>query len=456
MIVSPLGVAEEEVSPSATSIQIELAGVREKMKMHGQYGKRKNRSGTGVRDSDRCVPFSDSCLRQNVSRSLTLSGFVLLALCGLGVTGLPARERSNDPADTTSGNFEWTVDTIGADGSTLYDCCIVNDTLAYAVGWIMPHDPAQQSHTLDWYNAAVWNGKKWTPMQVPVFYKGRKTFSPIHSVFARNKDDVWFGMYYMVHWNGHEYSQVYPRIRSWENKIWESPDGSRLYAVGDYGVITFSSDSGRSWTPIQTGTMLPYQDVWGNGGQVLAVASDDNGHQYLVSLIGDDAVHLADTFPFARSLSGVWFVPQKEYLLVGSGIYRNNNLGIKTWLFDPSIWRIKHYATAVRGNAANDVVIAGLGGTVAHWNGRDWRSYPGIENAPDRLRALSMNGDVVIAVGQRYFDNIHNCGVIYTGIRHVLKAKLPAAQRPGISGSHHAQIMSENSGRGFVVTKGNR
>lgn len=260
----------------------------------------------------------------------------------------------------------------------------------------------------------------------------------------------------MVHWNGHKYSQIFPRIRSWENKIWESPDGSRLYAVGYYGTITFSSDSGRSWTPIQTGTMLPYQDVWGTGGQVLAVASDDNGHQYLVRLIGDKAVHLDDTFPFARSLSGVWFVPDKEYFLVGSGIYQNDRLRIKTWLFDPSVWRANHYETAIRGNAANDVVIAGLGGAMAHWNGRDWRIYPDIENAPDRLRAVSVKDDVVIAVGQRYFDNIHNRGVIYTGIRKTLDPKRSAADRSGVSGNRHFQTSSENSGEDLMKSKGSR
>lgn len=347
-----------------------------------------------------------------------LSGFAVLALCGLGISRSPRRENPGEVSDTSSGNVAWTVDTIGADGSTLYDCCVVNDSLAYAVGWIMPHDSAEQSHSLDWYNAAVWNGSKWTPFQVPVYFNNRKTFSPIHSVFARSSDDIWFGMYYMVHWNGRNYSQAYPYLGSFENKIWESANGSAVYAVGEHGMISCSSDHGKSWKPVYTGTSLQFRDIWGAGGQVLAIASNDNGDAYLASLKGATAVHLEDAFPFVRSLTGLWFMPNKSYFLVGNAIYENRNLDLRTWRFDPFIWHLNRYEAAVRGNAANDVFIAGQGGSIAHWNGRTWRAYAAIENAPDQLRALSTKGDLVVAVGQRYFNNIHNCGVIYLGLRH--------------------------------------
>lgn len=96
----------------------------------------------------------------NVSRSFAFYGFTVLILCGFGLKRSPRVGDRGGTSETTSGDIMWSVDTIGADGSTLYDCCVVNDSLAYVVGWFMPHDSAAQSHSLDWYNAAVWNGSK--------------------------------------------------------------------------------------------------------------------------------------------------------------------------------------------------------------------------------------------------------------------------------------------------------
>ena len=393
------------------------------------------------------------CNSPAVSSPRGIAGFGLilitttfLALCAFSPSRAASHRGSAYASDTSSGNFKWTVDTLGADGSTLFDCCVVNDSLAYAVGWIMPHDSAAQSHSLDWYNTAVWNGSRWTLMQVPVYFNNRKTFSPIHSVFARSTDDVWFGMYYMVHWNGRKYLQSDPYPRSFENKIWESADGARVYAVGDYGMISYSPDHGKSWEPVRTGTPLQFRDIWGDGGEVLAIASNNGGEECLVSLKGDSAVRLDDTFPFVQSLTGVWFVPNESYFLVGNGIYEAKSLKSKTWRFDPFIWHLNRYEAAVRGDGANDVFIAGEGGSIAHWNGATWRSYHSIENAPDQLRAVSVKDNLVVAVGQRYYNNLRNCGVVYMGFRHqtsLNSGSLPADQSAEVS---HENLVHDAAG----------
>ena len=94
--------------------------------------------------------------------------------------------------DTTSSNFNWEVDTIGAEGSVLYDVTVINDTLAYAVGLIIPSDSAERANTIYWNNTAVWNGTEWTPMQVPFYYKGQKTFTTLYAVFAFGPNDILF------------------------------------------------------------------------------------------------------------------------------------------------------------------------------------------------------------------------------------------------------------------------
>jgi len=153
---------------------------------------------------------------------------VLLA-GGFSCNLLTGPHKSNGP-DTTSSNFTWTIDTIGASGSYLYDVSIVDDSLAYAVGLIMPSDSLGRSNTIYWDNAAMWNGVKWTPFQVPYYYNGQKTFTTITFTFARNPNDVWLGF---VHWDGNQYSQHSPGpwFNSQASKMWESPDGSQLMSL---------------------------------------------------------------------------------------------------------------------------------------------------------------------------------------------------------------------------------
>ncbi len=372
-----------------------------------------------IATSQKISPDKRNLKRPKISaHKLSLVPIVAFIVISAGMTGsVFAAAGGAQEMKTVSGHFLWSVDTLGARGSTLYDCCVVNDSLAYAVGWIMPVDSSARSHTLDWYNAAVWNGVKWTLFQVPVYFNGRKTFSPIHCVYASNKNDVWFGMYYMVHWNGRSYSQVFPRITSFENKIWESADRSELYAVGDYGMISYSPDNGKDWEVVHTGTGLPFRDIWGAGGQVLAVASGGDGHTYIAQLKGNVAKQLPATLPFERSVSGIWFAPGLRYFIVGNGIFENIRLNREVWRFDPFIWDVNRYQFAVRGTSPDNVFTAGLSGTLSHWNGKKWSLFPRIGAEADRLHALSVKGNVVIAVGQRFYDNVDSRGVIYTGVR---------------------------------------
>lgn len=341
----------------------------------------------------------------------------VLATGGFSCNLLTGPHNSTGP-DTTSSNFTWTVDTIGGPGSILYDCSVVNDTLAYAVGLIMPSDSVGRNNTIYWDNAVVWNGVKWKPFQVPYYYNGQKTFTTITFMFARNPDDIWYGF---AHWDGKQYSEHLPGawFNSQANKMWESANGNQIYIIGNNGLIAYSSDGGNTWQQVETGTTLPFQDIWGDGGQVLAVASDKFGlgGKYLVELNGNTAVHLDDSIPTAVSLSGVWFKANQKYFLVGDGIYESLGIGQKVWHYDTVSARLKYYTFAVRGNSINDVFTCGDAGTLAHWNGDDWTAYPGIQNTADGLRSVSFKRNAVVAVGERYLSGVQYYGVVYTGRR---------------------------------------
>jgi len=193
-----------------------------------------------------CLQIRNSTLDNNMdSRKATIVKYAFLAVIALLIfSGIDCRKNPVGPpsvADTTSSNFTWTVDTIGAAGSYLYDVDIVNDSLAYAVGLIMPSDSIGRNNTIYWDNAAVWNGTKWTPIQIPYYYQGQRTFVTLHSVFARNVNDIWFDF---LHWDGKEYSQPapIPWFQSEANKVWESSDGRQVYIVGGSGIIAYSPD----------------------------------------------------------------------------------------------------------------------------------------------------------------------------------------------------------------------
>ncbi len=70
-----------------------------------------------------------------------------------------------------------------------------------------------------------------------------------------------------------------------------------------------------------------------------------------------------------------------------------------TWQQDST--QPPEYKDAIRGNACNDIMIAGSFGLVSHYNGSTWKQYTGNE-APSfygRYHAVSFKGNFMVAVG---------------------------------------------------------
>lgn len=357
--------------------------------------------------------------KHKVLRFLLPAFIAAILLAGGFSCSLTGPHNSSGP-DTTSSNFTWTVDTIGGPGSILYDCSVINDTLAYAVGLVMPWDSVGRSNTFYWDNAAVWNGKTWRPMQVPFYYNGQKTFTTLYAVFAFGPNDILFsGGGDIEHWNGTtsttDYS-VNSVISGQINEIW-GQSSSDFYVVGNGGTIVHYLNG--SWTKVQTGTTLPFQDIWGDGGQVLAVGSDKFGlgGKYLVQLNGNTSVHLDDSIPTAVSLSGVWFVPDQKYLLVGDGVLTKDSLSSRIWHYDYNRTAASYYSFAIRGEGMDNIAIAGGYGDISFYNGAHWTEYKRLYNPIDQLRSVSIKGNVIIAAGIRTYSGTRYYGVVYVGRR---------------------------------------
>ncbi len=275
-----------------------------------------------------------------------------------------------------------------------------------------------RNNTIYQNNAAVWNGIKWTPIQIPFCYQGKKTFVTLHSIYARNENDIWFDF---LHWDGKKYSQV--TVGTWfqsnPNKIWESSDGNQVYIVGNNGLIAYSPVHGSNWQKVVTNTTLPFQDIWGDGSQVLAVASDKFGlgGKYLIQLNGNRAMHLSYNIPTAVSLSGIWFTANRKYFLVGDGVLTKESLSSRSWQYDYDRTAASYYSFAIRGTGLNNIVIAGGYGDISFYNGIRWTEYKELFNPIDQLRSVSIEGNTIVAVGTRTYNGIQYYGVVYDGRR---------------------------------------
>ncbi|MDI6767743.1 MAG: hypothetical protein QME52_13055, partial [Bacteroidota bacterium] len=303
--------------------------------------------------------------------------------------------------DTTSHNFVWQIDTLG-DGSSsvLYDVAIINDTLVYAVGEIYKRDSTGQFET-EFYNIAKWNGSTWKLERIYYPYQGQNYIAPLHSIYAFSKNDIWVGSNQPMHWNGSKWrtfdltSSVW---NGWINKIWGT-NSSNIYIVGNSGELTHFN--GVSWWRLKSGTDQTINDVWGvqdpktNEPFILAGASNivNTG---IIKLLNIKPSGFVDTLPWGfwnRRISSVWFQNSKRLFTAGGGVF--NRLPNKRWREFTELPLI--YTSRIRGQAINDIFVAGHFGLVAHWNGINWRVYPQEPSAV--YRSSNYKNNLMVAVG---------------------------------------------------------
>ena len=322
------------------------------------------------------------------------AGLLIFALTSM--TCHSPTEPSSNSADTTSNDWTFTETMLGdGGGSQLYGVCIVNDTLAYAVGQVYLKDSTGQLNPV-LYNATVWNGSSWDAERIPYIYNGNPTYSAITWVYSINTDDVWFAN--STHWNGSTFqnidigTSVFYGVGT--NKMWGTDNN--IYVVGNQGTI--GRFDGSSWQKLSSGTTLDIQDVYGYGGTVLAVASNpgESLDKEILQINGTTVTQLS-TAGIQWPLSSVWFVPG-HYYVVGQGIYEKTSLSQSTWQED-SVDTVDFFS-CIRGNAWNDFFVAGGYGQLLHFNGKTWRSYQDVLGLQQGgIASVAVKGNLMIGVG---------------------------------------------------------
>ena len=312
--------------------------------------------------------------------------------------------------DTTSYNFVWTVTPLGDDvaSSTLKDVAIINDTLAYAVGAVYKRDSLGNWDPLP-FNCAKWNGLSWSLLRITVQTRFGEVTLPLTGVFAFSPSDIWFVGGDPIHGDGTSWNDIDVRVLLGEDSIsltraW-GVSSSEMYFSGLLGSLATYQNG--SWHKLASGTTLPIQDIWGatnpqtGQAEVYAVASniiDIPPGKKLLRLEAASAVAASDSgLPVA--LDGLWFVPGGPYYAVGDGVFSTSSINTATTWKAGIPEATPYFTNAIRGNASNDIVIAGAYGDLVHYNGSTWKSYQPQTSVVGNFWALAMKGNMVIAVG---------------------------------------------------------
>jgi len=307
----------------------------------------------------------------------------------------------------TSHNFVWEKFTFGGGGgsSVLKDVAIIDENNIWAVGEIYIKDQMGNDE-LQPYNAVHWDGSKWELKRIQFYTvcgQQNRTPYPAKSIFAFSENDFWISAGdQIVRWDGNTEKTVMCLPTSFYiNKIWGSSSSS-VYAVGNGGNIAFYN--GSSWYRIESGTNIDIHDIWGEVDNttgkttLLAVASLQNYGRALDLLkISDAQVTKIDTTGLHINQHSIWFKTNKNFYVVGNGVYKKNDLTNPKWILENGHPYL--YKEAIRGNDWNDVIVTGDFGLISHFNGLNWQHYE-IELPWSNLYSVSVKGNIVVTVGQ--------------------------------------------------------
>jgi hypothetical protein len=349
-------------------------------------------------------------MKTNIIISLFFLCTLAFELCTWQGCKSPTAPKDNNPPDTTkndttSHNFIWQIDTLGdGNSSMLNDVAIINDTLVYAVGQIYLMDSTGQFDQTQ-YNLAKWNGKKWTLNKIFYTYQGSQFIATFRSIFAFSPNDFWVGSNQPMHWNGNtwqEYDLQSSIFNGWIYRIWGS-SSSNLYMCGSNGSL---AQYNGTWQKIESGTTEDIQDIWGGTdasgtSYALAVASTVyyGGDSKLLRITGTSVENL-NTNGLAWSISGIWFSTSHPYYVVGDGMFKKNNLTTDTLWQSFQTGITNYYTNKVKGNAWNDIAVAGEFGTLLHYNGSTWRNFTQQLNLPNVIfNSVAIKGNLIVAVG---------------------------------------------------------
>ncbi len=336
--------------------------------------------------------------------------------------------------DTTGHQMVWEVDTLGdgpLNSSAFLDVAILNDTLAYAVGQIFLNDSSGRIDPTA-YSLAVWNGSYWRPKRL--YYAPNRLVVPIRGIFPSNSQDIWLAAGSIYRWDGVSsqaqltFSRLdLPNPNATLEKG-ERLSNPRMLAVGNSGTII--EFDGNNWSRIEGGTDIDLVDLCSADGTNVWIAGLDratyqqslllqyNGSQFRTAYVYDpafqnlrrqDSITGIVTSVYADTKHSLWVTTSSGEYYCPSNTKGEGKL---SWAPD----YLAGFTRAVRGDAPNNVFLAGDYTTLVHFNGYSWHHYRELmrlwDNSAADFYAVAVKGTNVFAVGQ-----MNGYAVVYRGRR---------------------------------------
>ncbi len=318
--------------------------------------------------------------------------------------------------DTTSNNFTWQTFTFGGNAGScrFYDCTIVNDTLAYAVGEIYLDDSTGNPDPYP-YNFAKWNGEKWTLKKIAVDFNGNQIIAPLEGIFVLQDGKIILSSGVPFLPNGNEGWKLY---QLWDMGILNQNDGSvyqiwgsslhNLYFAGNNGTIVHYQNG--SWLKIESYTSSIINDIWGitnRQGKLILYCPVSS-----FFVLGDKKIlkitdSIVDSVKWNRNarLYSAWTTNDNFLYVCGEGAYVNK-FGKWEKISLPEVG-----TNSIRGNNINDIFIVGDYGFKAHFDGVRWQVLSTYNERG--YSKVDVKGNIVAICG-----NYNGKGLIEIGIRN--------------------------------------
>ena len=138
--------------------------------------------------------------------------------------------------DTTSSNFQWTIDTLGIHGSDLSDAFILNDSNIwisgnYRIGDQISYENYSALHLIDGQPNYV------------KFVTGDHPYDVLHpqSIWCYSSNDIWFVSGWIYHWNGDSAAYIWndPNATGGFSKVWGNNNHEMYFGGKNHSIVKY-------------------------------------------------------------------------------------------------------------------------------------------------------------------------------------------------------------------------